>query len=417
MGGASFIVIVVLEALALSALFIAFLLLRNRKLRRLVERLQAKMEELVVQLREARRKAKTPPAAPEPEPESYMDKLEHQLELTQSHHRGLGSHQDIALDLDPDTPMPRRAAALRHALLIAEREAVGGDENQPDWDALARRYQQLIAYTQDYQPQSENADDDDELTQLKEDITQAQKRINNLERFKVLYFELEERWEQCKSQASDQYSELQALVAQQGDEQALQNALSNYHRAYAEIGNLIERGASESTTHEHSDNKSHLAEIQRLRSVAADQHRIITELQGKLHSSTDHNEQVSVVTGLQSELKKQERFLKESETCIQLMEDELATANAEIEQLRSRVKQMPELKSQVKEMARTADKNEQIVGSLKQENRRLAQKLQLAQDEPASEGKQARELRKELSELQNKYNDLEEKYLDLKLQD
>lgn len=419
MGEHKVLLIIAGEAIALCLFFIAVLILKNRKLRGLLNRLQERMEELVKQLRNARQQSTAPPPQRPVKQESYADKLDAQIELTKQHHYDLGSRQDISLDLDPDSPLPRRAAAIRHALLIAEKEATGG-EGEIKWDFLATRYQQLLSFHEDYDG-DDRPDNSEELEDLRAELAQTKKRINNLERFKVLYFELEEKFEKAKGEASEHYSEIQTLVSSEsGNKEDLKEALANYHATYDEVGSLISRGVKESVSVESSGEHGRSAELERLRIVAANQHQIINELQDKLAETADRpevEEVREVVDSLQSELKKQARFLQESETCIQLMEDELTTANQEIEMLRSRAKMVPELKKLAKDLENTVDKNDQIIGSLKTENRRLAKKLKLAQEAPPEDNQEARQLRKELSHLQDKYNDLEEKFLDLKLKD
>lgn len=411
MGATGFILILALEALALCVFLVAILLIKNRKLRRLIAKLQMRVQEMVAQ-RDAVRQAPTP-SIPQ---RSYNDKLSEQIELTRDYHRTLGTRQDIALDLDPDAPLSRRTAALRHAFLIAEKEAtVNKDEIK--WDILATRYRQILTFHDDYKV-SDSPNNDDETQQLKEELNQAKKRINNLERFKGMYLELEERWDSCKDKANEHYIELKSIAEQSGQQENFSRILDQYQASYAELGALIQNGFNDSLTSSLTENpEENLREIRRLRSVAIDQHRIITELQNKLAASDNVEEKAQIVTGLQSELQKQARFLQESETCIKLMEDELANSKRENKQLVERLNQIPQLRIQIEELQSSATMHEHIVDTLKQENRRLAKKLKLTQEAPPEDSQEARTLRKELNALQTKYNDLEEKFLNLKLKE
>lgn len=413
MGTSNLILIFAAEVIALSLFAIAILVLKNRKLKNLISKMQKRLDEMVKQLRQKR----PAPTEPAPQPatnapsESYQDHLDTQLELTKDYHYDLGSRQDISLDLDPDSPLQRRTAALRNAFLVAEKASVV--EDQPvDWDLLATKYQQILAYNEDYAPQVEQSTED--LTLLEEELEQAKKRINNLERFKTLYFELEEKWESAKSKANEHYAELKNLASSSDQSEGLESLIENYHLSYQSIDTIIEQGLS-TDIEVGPASATHIAEIQKLRDVAADQHRIITELQEKLASAHSIEEKSEVVEGLQTELQKQARFLQESETCIKLMEDELNHANDQIDMLKSRAVMVPQLKAALKELQSNADRRDQIVDSLKTENRRLAKKLQLAQEAPPESNDEARKLRAELTNLQSKYNDLEEKFLNLKL--
>lgn len=417
MGTANVIVIFAAEAAALFLFVISLLLYKNRSLRRSITKLQLRLEEALKLLRQGKFSAATPTSAAQPSaaelPISYSDKLDDQIELTKEHHFGLGCRQDIALDLDPDAPLPRRTAALRHAFLIAEKEACA-DPTSFSWDLLATRYQQLLAFNNDYATE-DNGTQEEDAQQLKDEIELAKKRINNLERFKSMYFELEERWEKCKSQADEHYSELRNIADTSEHKEDLERLIENYHSSYDEIGEIIQRGSMNASSGAATSPEQHLLEIRRLREVAADQHRIISELQVKLSTAETTEERTVLVQGLQSELQKQSRFLQESETCIKLMEDELANANLEIETLRNRALLVPQLKAALKDLQNSGDTREQIVDSLKTENRRLAKKLKLTQEAPPEDNQEIRVLRKELSTLQSKYNDLEEKFLNLKL--
>lgn len=129
-------------------------------------------------------------------------------------------------------------------------------------------------------------------------------------------------------------------------------------------------------------------------------------------------ERAEVVEELQVELNRQIRFAQESETCIQLMEDELQNANKEIEQLTSKLGKVGELKM---ELIETRAQNEQMrdqLFKLKTDNRKLRQKADEMAKRPAEKsGEDSTALKKELADLQAMYADLEEKFLDLKLQE
>jgi hypothetical protein len=330
MGTTSFILIIVLETLAICLFLLAFVVLKNRKLRRMVTKLQKRVQNLAFHNKKDR--------PPSPPAESYHQKLSTHIELTRDYHRTLGTAQDIDRDLDPDAPSPRRIAALRHAFLTTERAATT-NQNQVDWDLLANRYRQILLFRNDH----------DETN--------------------------------------------------------------------PELGELIEAGLNEEFTSMQKNPKEHLQEIRRLRSVAAEQHKIITELQNKLASANDAEERAQIIASLQTELGKQVRFLQESETCIKLMEDELAHNNQEMAILKDQLAQMPKLKNQIAQLESTLSAQERIAESLQQENRRISKQLLWAEKGPLSEGQDAKTLRKELIALQAKYHELEEKFLDLKLKE
>ncbi len=412
LGMNNFLLILSVETIAACLFAMAILVLKNRKLRRGLTKLQGKIKDL----RKQAAKTQAPAAAAPTEPKiSYSQYLDEQIEHTKAHHHELGSRQDIALDLDPDAPLTRRVAAIRHAVLIAEKEATANLE-QINWDFLTSRYQQLLSYTEDYAKPLESPSQEPE--QSHEELLQARKRISNLERFKTLYFELEERWEKCKGEATECYSELKTLVEQADNADDFTTTLENYRSVYNEVEQLIEKGtnASVASNEKDDDSDKHHLELQQLRSVASDQHKIITELKEQLENAETSEEAVAAIENLQTELHKQARFLQESETCIQLMEDELEAANRELIALRNKTDQLPELEFIIQELTNCAQSSDQMVDALKEENRQLAKKLELAQEAPPEGNDEIGALRTELSTAEAKYNELEEKFLNLKQQ-
>ncbi|SMF35073.1 hypothetical protein SAMN02745866_02226 [Alteromonadaceae bacterium Bs31] len=412
--GSNLMLIVAMEVSVLFLLLCLYLLFQNRKLRRTIGLLHGRMEQLVKDLRTARIAAKAENQSAKSS-ETYKHFLNEHIQAVRKHHEDLESDRDIVLDIDPATPSSRRAAALRYAVLMAEKEATaksGG--NSADWKLLERKYEQLFNFNQQYAAEP-SATDGSELEELREGLASAKKRINNLERFKTLYFDLEEKWENCKDTAKSHFNTLTQLTESAENSEEIAGALHAYHTSYAEVGALIEDAAEGETILSGASIDSS-GEIKHLRAVAADQHKIITELQRKLQEANTVEAQAAVVDELQEQLQKQVRFVQESETCIQLMEDELGNANTELEQLRSRLNVLPQLKTNLKDLRDQNDDYEMQVYTLKSENRRLKSKLQSAGDSPPQDDGEVRKLKKEISAAEARYAELEEKFLDLKLQ-
>lgn len=400
--------IIALEALAVTLMVVVVLVLQNRKMRELVQKLQARLQELVSDIKKLRGEPKAPPPAPA-KPETYVNFVNHQIDLTKKYHFSLRGGADIALDIDPEAPLPRRTAALRHAILIAEKEANSQFADKTNWDLLGARYQQLLDFNKDYDtPASSNSD---ELNTLKEELEVTRKRVGNLERFKGLYFELEAKWRESTGKASQYYDEMTHLISEGRPAEDFTSILQDYHAAYTGFNDHIEGGLNLTQT----DEDAHL-EIARLRNVTVDQHRIINNLQDKLNKASTDEQRVAVIKDLQGELSKQSRYLQESETCIKLMEDELKNANKELETLRARAAQFGQIRSKMKDMQANLQANEQIIHSLKTDNRRLNQKLKTMTEAAPEDSGETRTLRRELSSLKTKYAELEERYLDLKIQ-
>ena len=344
--------------------------------------------------------------------ENYIGMLEQHLKETRAYHEEQKGGQDIALDIDPDVPLNRRTAALRHALLIAEKECFTQGDNA-NWDLLGVRYQQLIQFHEDFPPS--NDADQAEIEQLEEELRTARKRISNLEKFKALYFDLEKSWNESKQKAETIYKELQVMVPEESNAEDFTHLLQSYHEVHSGISDLLEREeAAELAAIDTSDGG--LEEITHLRAIAAEQNRVIEELQQQLTLAKANDSMKDLVNNMEVELKKQARFMQESETCIKLMEEELISANKELASMTVKVQQMPQMRQLIKELREAENSNKQVISGLKQENRRLAQKIKLHSEAAPEEDASTRSLRRELTSMQSKYADLEERYLNLKLQ-
>ncbi len=412
------------EVIAVLLIFCGILFYQNRALRKRIAKFKGRMEQLVVELRAAKKVPSPTPQAAEPEPpqNKFKDHLNDQLSLTKEHHASLKSSQDIVLDLSPETELPQRAAALRYAMLLAEKEAWANvEEGQPPkWEVLKFKYEQIFSFYEDYLPEPE-AGSNDEAEALHQELLNAKKRINNLEKFKALFFDLEEKWEASKQTAQTHYDNLSQMAEKVDDRDAFETALNNYHSAYGDVSKLIEGGVEGTDILGGPDaapDQKTAGELRHLRAVAADQHRIITGLQEKLKNAKNEEDREQIVNNLQEELDKQQRFVQESETCIQLMEDELKATNKELTQLKDRLKTLPSLKTQLQEAKEQRDAYELKMYALTSENRKL--KKQAKEDSSASaitvDVGETSKLKKELTELETRYASLEEKYLDLKIQ-
>ncbi len=414
--------IAILEGAAVLLVFCVILLVQNRSLRGLVKKLQARLAQMVEDLKRA--KAAPPkPATPEKAItcKSFLDYVDEHIDITRDHHSSLDPDRDIVLDLAPDTDLPRRAASLRYAMLLAEKEAIQSAMDQSEninWSLLRAKYQQIFDFYEDYLPEPEEGADSSEVDALNQELTNAKKRINNLEKFKALYFDLEEQWEASKKQAKAHFDDLSAMASEIESGEKFESALESYHAAYNNIDGLIQQGIGDPETIIETvkiTDQETAGELRQLRIVASDQHKIITQLQDKLDNANTDEERQQIVEGLKGELDKQKRFMQESETCIQLMEDELNNAHRELDQLKGRLKALPTIKTQMQDLRKQKDEYELKVYALTSENRKMKKQMKEDKGGVVVDGGEAAKLKKELGDLETRYANLEEKYLDLKL--
>ena len=389
----------------------------------------------------------------------YSDALEEQLDATRNRHSSLSPDRDIVLDITPDTPVERQALALRHAFLIAEKEAtLAVDGKGVDWEILQAKLGQIIQfYSTPDLPQGldeldvdggldldapleiDSASGDDNLEATVENL---QRQLGNLEKFRKLYFDVEKKWREARAEAERYHQELLALGASLGGGEEFSQLLKSYGEVYGDLDGLLERGGEapevDVVAPAPSVGKMVIAnqeEIQRLRNMALDQHKIITELKRKLVGAETEEDRERAIAEMQLQLDRSERYLKESDTCINQLESEISRLMAENESLNQRIKSgggdasaNPHLEEEL-EMARNliASFTEQsrdmltVIAALEEEKRHLPEPA--GGDTSVEDSGRVAELterlnksQQELLNVQTQYIELEERFLELKMQ-
>ncbi len=448
---------IIAEVAVLLVVICVFLLVHIGKLKKLV----TKLEEKVVALRDAVSKSRRETRdalkrladQKKIKPKTYLYFLDEEIEGTREHHQSLNPDRDIVLDITPDTPMERQVPSLRHAFLIAEKEArYAGDEQHSSWDVLQSKLQQIIEFYTSLAPEEASdttAADSESPKQAADDgrdeeIANYQKRIENLERFKKLFFDMESQWEEAKDQAEDYHRQLMALGKDLGAGEDFEALMDKYAHSFDAIEAMVQEGAGEGGSEqkapvveidarEESVGQRVIAnqeEMQRLRNMAVDQHKLITELKKKLVGAKSAEDQQQVIEELSEQLEKQQRFLQEAETCTELIESELSRARQENESLRQQLEEGGSEQDNSEEIQRlegvigdlTAESKEMLgtIGALEQDNQRLKEQLAAAGGDDSEQvellqGK-LEEMQQELLNLQTQHIELEERYLELKTQ-
>ncbi len=421
-------VIISIEIAAILLVVCFLLLYKIRSLRELVKKLQSRMMELVNKIKNMHLLSKND--AQEKDERTYIFHVNEELLKTRKYHAQLNSERDITLDISPDTELPKRAAALRHAVLLAEKEAIHNTEQgeeSPDWLSIGKRYQQIFSFYEDYATQEDKAPQLEENTEqievLNQELENAKKRIDNLSRFQTMYFDLEAQWNASKDQADSYYNNISNMIASIDGGAEIEEALKNYRNVYNDFETIIHRdidGPASGTTTiveriEVRDEQT-VNELRQLREVTAGQHQTIEELQAKLVAADSQEERTQIITSLQDELEKQKRFMQEADTCIQLMEDELNNAQIEVDALHRRLEQLPAVQNEIATLEKQNDIFRRKIESISAENEQLV--LQLEQQNvntTISSNEDTSKIKQELQELETRYANLEEKFLDLKM--
>lgn len=412
------LIAIVIEVNMVLIICTVFFFIHSRKLKSLVRRQQEKLLELL------KLQQKAPTAAPQlpVDPiQSYKSYLNEELDATAAEFAVHSPDADIALELPIDSPFLQRILALRYAFLRAEELGTTEDRGTPEyWSIFQQTLAPLLA-----QPQVDSSS---------EELETAKKRIENLEKFKRLFFDMEKQWSAAQANAQDYYAQLLALSEGVSDRAAFNNVLENYHGVYDSIQqNITQIVQNPDSFHQNKvinitrQDPRAAEEIVKLRNVAADQHRIINDLQRKLVDATTTEEKELVIHELQQQLQRQIRFVQESETCIQLLEDELAKAQEEISLQERTLDETNALNEENKQIKNTLHnftlESRDLISSLnelEQENDSLKQNMRqtgstASQTNVKDSSAEVKKIQTELSDLQKQYAELEEKYLDLKL--
>ncbi|EIK44702.1 hypothetical protein O59_002425 [Cellvibrio sp. BR] len=347
----------------------------------------------------------------------YKQFIYEQVELTQDRFNLLAPRSDIAGIQPSDVPLNQRIVALRYAFLRAEElgtTAVQGSEGY--WDIFQQTLEPLLQGPQELHEGSNS-----------EELDTYKKRVGNLEKFKKMFFDLEKRWDETQTNAQQHYNELYAMADEMADKERYEYLLGQYNDSYNSMNQHI-RSTNAAITGRPIENKTinivrqdprAAEEIMKLRNVAADQYRVISNLQRKLEEAVTAEEKDLVIKELEQQLQRQIRFVQESDTCVQLLEEELTKANEKIAIQEGQIDndhQLEEENLRIKETLHSFTHESKSllenIEELEKENDQLKNSSQKQNKE--SNQQPDDHFHTELVELRKEYAELEAKYLELK---
>ncbi|PUA30487.1 MAG: hypothetical protein B0W54_08355 [Cellvibrio sp. 79] len=406
------LVLIVAIEIYLALLIATFALLYfSFKQKKLIKRQQHKLTELIDTVKNIQ-SPELPPSA------TYKQFIYEQLDITQERFNFLAPRSDISGIQPLDVPLNQRIVALRYAFLRAEElgtTAVQGSEGY--WDIFKQTLEPLLQSTQE-----NSSADSSELETYK-------KRVENLEKFKKLFFDLEKRWNEAQANAQGYYNELYAMADSVADRERYEALLGRYNDSYNDINHYI-HSTSNAINGASQENKTiniirqdprAAEEIMKLRNVAADQYRVISNLQRKLEDAVTAEEKDLVIKELEQQLQRQVRFVQESDTCVQLLEEELNKANEKIAEQEQQLDSDHDLEEENQRIKQTLEDFTQEskellenIEELEKENDEL--KHSLDESVPTTNGasNNMETIQTEFAELRKQYAELEEKYLELK---
>lgn len=270
----------------------------------------------------------------------YAQILSAQIDATLAQHQSLVSEdRDILLELSPETPHERRALAVRYALLLAERAVTASltsvdvrqaaQQNQGanlaavDWSLLQDEYLQILDLCEvDFS--AEVSAKDRALSLVRDELAAIKTHLEKVQAC----------WRETLTQAEVKLDECLRPTSYD-DVAALKINISSLNGLYTALSPVIESGEDPASLEIDLDMlaSSEESEVKQEPPEAPD----LSELREKIASAPNEEVRDQLMDNLTDELEKQARFVKESETCVQVMEDELSLSQKEIARLRSQL--------------------------------------------------------------------------------
>lgn len=357
---------------------------------------------------------------------TYKTHVSSQIVATRNRYIGLFPDGDINLEQPTENAPTNQALALRHQFLLIEEIAInkGDGPLRINWQAFEDSLDRLLG----------KIPNNDALAEL----AINKKEIANLEKFRQLFFEMEEHWQEAQQEAQSYYLQLQALAKDANDSDQFSQVLERYNNVYRGIDNDFNTGRTTFANQAHHIGEQKIIEVTKidlrsaeeiikLRNVAADQHRIINQLQKRLAQAITAEEKEAVIGELEQQLQRQVRFVQESETCIKLLEDELSTATEKTNKQQLRLNLLADTEQENQRIKETLQnfvlESKALMSDLlsaENENKKLQEELKQLQSQLESnptdkQGNDLKDAHLDLLALKNQYADLEAKYLKIKL--
>ncbi|MCU7831635.1 MAG: hypothetical protein KZQ56_03285, partial [gamma proteobacterium symbiont of Lucinoma myriamae] len=230
--------------------------------------------------------------------------------------------------------------------MIAELSALE-NSNEPDvtWEKikneltpLFNNYLEPILSQQELSETSAATDDN-----LEKQLENANKRVDNLEKFKQLYFDLQSKLSKNVVEIENLNQTISELSDGSENYDAIQSIIEKNKVLYLEMGQMI--GMDKEQHHKSVANKMDYSEalinerkdeIKRLKGQIAQQFEDIWALQNRL---TGDAEGETTQEALSAGIETISRNLKDAEMCIETMDMEIQTLTSEISNLKNQLKE------------------------------------------------------------------------------
>lgn len=246
-----------------------------------------------------------------------------------------------------------------------------------------------------------------------EQLENANQRIENLEKFKHLYFDLQEKL--SKSVAEIEALNEKLLIIADGSDnfEEITKIVENNRAHYLEMGQIIgmdkeQHHESVADTMDYSDAiiNERKDEIKRLKHKIAQQFENIWKLQNSL---SDSDEQPPVEE-LSASIETISRNLKDAEMCIETMDMEIQTLTSEISNLRNQLKESG-ANADSAEPSKSTKEKDAMLARFSQESKELMNCITGLEDGNQEQSQKIKELEEKNIKLKAEYSTMESKYL------
>jgi len=381
------------------------------------------------------------------QPWQYEEFLTEELEKTKQLYHMFAGHEgepNVSANMSPKI----QAIGIRFQYLLAERNALKASLELKDyWQSLEEPLIKLanslipeaiepeIAAPVKVEPESDIMQE--ELDLLENALRDAESKISDLKQYKKGFLDLQKKWNASRPNQDALHQQLKTMTDQNENKNEVHAHLDNYQQYFTEVGNAFGEADEPQSTPAQQGSKSFDQSLDTLHNITLEQSRTIAKLKGELEKMKQAPgadlEQIEKYAGHTDRL---EAMLKESGTCIELLETELDASQETVRNLMDRLEeeeggtQKDEMQNIILQFTNDSQNMMNTLQMLEEENEQMRVKLETsdgqgAEIEPAANDAEAntrnseelntqlQEKTEELLTLQSEFNDLEQRYLAL----
>ena len=290
---------------------------------------------------------------------------------------------------------------------------------------LFQNYLEPILAEQNMGTQSISNESDDDS--LKAQLENANKRIENLEKFKQLYFDLQSKLSQSVADIESLNQQILELSEGSDNFDTIRQIIEKNKTHYIEMGQMIgmdkeQHHGSVANTMDYSDAiiNERKDEIKRLKSQISQQFEDIWKLQSRMN---DGSAKPPKAEELSAGIETISRNLKDAEMCIETMDMEIQTLTSEITNLRNQLKeQSGGSGAGSAEQKQIVEEKEAMIARFSQESKELMSCITGLEDDNQLQSNRIKELEIQLTnnnefkekfvKLEAEYSSMESKYLE-----